>query len=102
MTWGTRVRLAGRHLAHYAGTVREGTALLAHGDYAWAETLRPAADDAEDCGRCARRLPGLEHSVTRAIEEDVARRCECGLLTWWPHFTCACARASSRSPRTPG
>jgi hypothetical protein len=94
MGWGTRVRLSGGRLAHYAGTVRDGTALLAHGDYAWAETLRPAPDDAEDCGRCARRLPGLEHSVTQAIEEGTARRCGCGLLTWWPGFECACATSS--------
>jgi hypothetical protein len=88
MAWGTRVRLAGGHLAHYAGTVREGTARLAHGDCAWAETLRPAAEDAEDCSRCTRHLPELERMVARAIEEGVARRCGCGKLTWWPRFAC--------------
>lgn len=93
MPWGTRVRLAGGHLAHYAGTVQDGTARLAHGDYAWAETFRPAAGDAQDCRRCTRRLPELEQIVTRAIEEGIARRCDCGLLTWWPGFACTCSKA---------
>lgn len=71
-TWGRRVRLKGGHLAHWAGADQRGATLLAHGDYAWTDTLRPVADGAPDCGRCARRLPRLERMVQRAAEEDLA------------------------------
>lgn len=92
--WGTRVRLSGGRLAHYAGKDHDGTSWLAHGDYAWSDTLRPADDDAEDCSRCVRKLPALEHMIARAIEEDIARRCDCGGLMWWPSFRCGECQAS--------
>src|SRR5690348_3875935 len=64
-TWGTRVRLAGGHLAHWAGGDQGGTTYLAHGDYAWTGRLRPVAEDAPECGRCTRNLPELEDMVKR-------------------------------------
>ena len=69
--WGTRMRLKGGHLAHWAGPDRQGSARLAHGDCAWTDTLLPAPDDAPECPRCARKLPGLERMVERLIEEGV-------------------------------
>ena len=60
MTWGTRVRLAGGHLAHYGGQGQGQGTPLAHGDLAWTGTLRPVAEYAPDCPRCLRRLPELE------------------------------------------
>jgi hypothetical protein len=60
MPWGTRVRLAGGHLAHYAGQDDGKVTPLAHGDLAWTGTLRPVSEDAPDCPRCVRKLPQLE------------------------------------------
>ena len=71
MTWGTRVRLAGGHLAHRAGKDQGGTSWLAHGDYAWTDTLRPVAEDAPDCPRCVRRLPELKR--LEALLRDAGR-----------------------------
>jgi hypothetical protein len=60
MPWGVRVRLSGGHLAHYAGQDQDKVTPLAHGDFAWTDTLRPVGEDAPDCPRCVRRLPQLE------------------------------------------
>jgi hypothetical protein len=99
LTWGERVRLAGGHLAHRAGADQgTGTRLLAHGDYAWCDSLRPAPGDAPECPRCVRRLPELERITGRALAEDIARRCDCGRLAWWPGFRCeGCGTAVGRS-----
>ena len=90
--WGVKVRLAGGHLTHWAGADQDGSTYLAHDAYAWTDTLRPASDNAPECRRCLRRLPVLAHQVQRAIEEDIARRCDCGRLAYWPQFTCQCGR----------
>jgi hypothetical protein len=65
------MRLKGGHLAHWAGGDQRGSSLLAHGDFAWTDTLVPAPDDAPECPRCARKLPGLERMVERAIAEGI-------------------------------
>jgi hypothetical protein len=88
-TWGSRVRLSGGKLAHRAGQDNgDGVRWLAHGDFAWTETLREAADGAPDCGRCLRKVPELERQLARAFEEDIARWCGCGRVTFWPGFGC--------------
>jgi hypothetical protein len=91
VTWGTRVRLSGGHLAHYGGQDQDdGVTWLAHGSFAWTDTLRPAGEDAPECPRCVRRLPQLEHQRDRAVAEGIARRCGCGRFTFWPDFGCRC------------
>ena len=86
--WGRRVRLLSGHLAHRAGQDHDGTAWLAHGDYAWSDRLCPAGEDAADCPRCVRNMPRLAHQRRRALEEGIARECGCGTLTFWPGFRC--------------
>jgi len=92
VTWGTKVRLAGGHLAHYGGQDQDdGVTWLAHGSFAWTETLRPADGKAPECSRCVRKLPELEHQLGRAIAEGIAKRCGCGRVTFWPDFACQCS-----------
>jgi hypothetical protein len=69
--WGRRMRLKGGTLAHWAGGDQRGSTLLAHGDFAWTDTLVPAPAGAPECPRCARKLPGLERMVERLIREGV-------------------------------
>jgi hypothetical protein len=69
--WGTRARLAGGHLAHWAGGDQQGSTYLAHGDFAWTDTLRPVDEDSPECKRCARGLPALERMVRRAVEAGI-------------------------------
>ena len=58
-SWGTPVRLKGGHLTHWAGRDRDGSRLLAHGDYAWTDNMREPLPGAPECPRCKRRQPAF-------------------------------------------